>query len=219
MGRPISLACGALHNLLVDELHQLWSLGWGATGVLAHGDRLYHIQACRVAALEGRRIVSCAGGAKHTIVVEGVAGASGLTRDLDRLHQSAAAADCVLLVGRGRPIRFDVHAAILAARCPRLLAMLALNDRFCQSAHPALRRAATTQRPLPPETGHAPLRLPWVRSAVMSLLLEWIYTDNYSASDRLFETELGAISAKLRLPGAPLPTVTPLHRHMRYMRY
>lgn len=79
-----------------------------------------------------------AAGGRHTLaleVSEGRHGSSSLPRDLGGLLTSASDFDCVLEAGRGSGRRaFLAHRAVLAARCPKLIAAMAFSTaRFARS--------------------------------------------------------------------------------------
>ncbi|KAL1503254.1 hypothetical protein AB1Y20_011310 [Prymnesium parvum] len=198
LASPRRVACGGLHALLLDGAHAVWSFGWGAAGALGHADRLYCLQPTRVRALEGRRVVSLAGGARHSAAAEaappGGGGAASLAAALAALRARADGADIVLLAGAPPAARLDVHLPLLAARCPRLLAMACLHARFCRPyPHPLA-------APPPRRLSLPPLWLRAVRPAVLALLVEWLYSDHFAAADALFEAELARLAARLRLP-------------------
>ena len=90
-------------------------------------------------------------------------------------HGAAGSADCSVVLGPSvAPQYFPLHRALLAARCPLLLAMILLQDRFV----PAAALAADTARAaaampidatlrLPPLPPLPPLRLRGVRLTVV----------------------------------------------------
>lgn len=217
---PSMVSCGAQHTCVLTVRGECLTFGWGSTGALGHGTFGYQLTAQPVAALRARRLVSVCAGTRHTLVIErGTEGGAALSRDLGNLLMLASAggagggADFAIRAGRGPSARgFVAHRSVVACRCPRLLAMLALgSERFSRPPPAATPPAPEWQWPgQTATTGDASsekasaalpeLRLPSVRAPIFALLLSWIYTGRFQCTERLFLEQLAAAATLLRLP-------------------
>ena len=145
-GEPASVRCGGLHTVVRTTRGEVLTFGWGAGGALGHGAFAYELEAKRVEALANRDVGLIAAGGRHTLALEDTSstlaqgfGSSALTRDLGTLLASGTDFDCVLEGGKAGGRRaFLAHRAIIAARCPKLLPMMAFSSsRFCVPPDPS----------------------------------------------------------------------------------
>ena len=201
LGTPSDVRCGALHSVVLTSLGEVLTFGWGASGALGHGGFSYELDARPVEELALRRVGAIAAGGRHTLALadgdgQGIA---RLQRDLSAMLRGAFEADCAIDAGKppaGRR-RFLAHRAILACRCPRLLAMLAFSSRFGAPlpegrGHapppfhwPSHSSAAVAAEPSAAEDALPLLALPTIRAPIFALLLTWVYTGVVETAETL----------------------------------
>ena len=173
---PVQVSCGALHTVVLTSERLVLTFGNGTCGALGLGGQDIAVSPAVVEELRSHPMSSVAAGDNCTLALEeGAAAALGIARDLDRLRSSATAADCAIHVGG---VRFPAHRVVLAARSPRLLAMLQLHERFC--------------------TGDFVLR--FVKPAIFSLLLRWLYCDRLHVTDAHHHAQVARCARVLRIP-------------------
>ena len=210
-GEPCGVSAGALHTAVLTERGEVLTFGWGAAGALGHGGFGYELEPRAVEALRSIRATSISAGARHTVAVQAAASTGGpsLARDFGRLLRAGTGADVAVVAGKGPGRRrFLLHRAVLACRCPRLLAMAALSSRFCRGAPAAEEpREWEWHRPegrcyeggWPPPDCLPALGLPECRAPIFALLATWLYTGRLLCSERLFLEQLADAAASLRL--------------------
>ena len=208
IGDPTSVRCGALHTAVLTTRGEIASFGWGSSGALGHGTFGYELEARPVDALALQKLNAIAVGGRHTVALASTnGGSSALTRDLGALLMNGVDVDIILEAGRlGGARRFLCHRAILACRCPRLLAMAAFaSSRFIRPSEeapnaPPLHWASQARGELPLEEERASLRMPRLRAPILALVLVWLYTDRLETVEPTFLAQVRAAALRLRLP-------------------
>ncbi|KJE96203.1 hypothetical protein, variant [Capsaspora owczarzaki ATCC 30864] len=140
------IGSGSIHTFLVTVDRQLYSFGWNSAGVLGHGDRRFRVLPTHVMALEGERVLSVAGGWKHSIAVVESESATfafdfqhlcnpphaRLRPSLSGISEFVPALNInqpdLAFVVENKPI--FVHRAFVASRCRRIAAMIAMTEKY-----------------------------------------------------------------------------------------
>ena len=234
-GEPTDVRCGALHTAVITSRGELASFGWGSSGALGHGGFGYELLARPVEALGRQEIVAVAVGGRHTVALESVTSSSALlARDYGALLTSGIDADVIIeagLASTGGSRRFLCHKALLACRCPRILAMMAMESRFVRGSsdegpleasplHWSTQADGFARMASDPSFYNVALRLPSIRAPIFALLLRWIYTQRVDTVEPLFLSQLSRAARKLRMPAleqacqpnassSPLPATLP----------
>ncbi|GLI62584.1 hypothetical protein VaNZ11_005258 [Volvox africanus] len=68
--RMVLAKCGWRHSAVVSEDGRVFTFGWSKYGQLGHGDHVDHTRPSQVAALQHTRIVTVAGGWRHTVAAD-----------------------------------------------------------------------------------------------------------------------------------------------------
>lgn len=63
--KVIEIACGHLHTLAVTDSNEIYSWGWGASGMLGHGNRRFQLIPKNITPLAGEPTAAIAAGWKH----------------------------------------------------------------------------------------------------------------------------------------------------------
>ena len=205
-GEVVDVSCGALHTSVLTSLGECATFGWGASGALGHGGFFYELEARPVALLGTRRVSAISAGGRHSLALEQAEShSSNLARDLGEMLASAIDADVVLQAGRQSGVRrFLAHRCVLAARCPRLLAMIAFSTSRFALSHASTELPALHWPSQATAGGQsascAAVRLPAIRAPIFGLLLTWVYTDRIDSTETLFLHQLTTAAIRLGIP-------------------
>jgi len=172
-GRYTAIACGALFTVAATAAGSLFTFGWGEGGALGHNEnRPYRLGAKRVTALEGVAVDAVGAGGKHVVAL-GMGQHQHVLAPLRGGCAPGAEDSVVVLVGASRE-RFTLHRAVVESRCPTLLAIAAMAERWA----PALldmEEGGEGGEPTPRGVPRAVL--PHVTAQVFAAIVDFLYFD------------------------------------------
>eukprot|EP01124_Arcella_intermedia_P012336 TRINITY_DN18701_c0_g1_i1.p1 TRINITY_DN18701_c0_g1~~TRINITY_DN18701_c0_g1_i1.p1 ORF type:complete len:600 (-),score=178.46 TRINITY_DN18701_c0_g1_i1:23-1624(-) len=114
--KVIKLSCGAMHNCAITETGDVFTWGWGISGVLGHGDRRLQIYPRIITNLKGEKIINISASLHLTIAVTASASTTWAS-DFLPVFSKSLFTDIEFLV-QGKVVK--AHKAIIYARCPAL---------------------------------------------------------------------------------------------------
>jgi len=118
MGKKIiKITCGSLHNCALTDSGEVYTWGWGISGVLGHGDRRFQLFPRVIGRLRGERIIHISASAHLSMAVTASA-PSTFALDFKNFVNKPAFGDLKFLI-LGKQI--DAHKVIVFSRCPALL--------------------------------------------------------------------------------------------------
>jgi alpha-tubulin suppressor-like RCC1 family protein len=214
--RMLAMACGALHVLVIDEQHQVYSYGWNSGGALGVGDRKYRLTPTKVPALSGYQVSGVAAGWKHSLFLTTNNESSFAMDFLPLAAESTIVGapsilrrptqDAILRVRHGRLITdMPVHEGLLLARAPHLAVETVFESRWCV---PVLLAEAEADAAAADEEETGRLAVPRTRARVFHLsanigvakaLVRYLYTDHLISPPHLIR-RLHRVAVRLRLP-------------------